>query len=239
MSPRVAPRPTTLPADPGTAVGLEPARTHLADREDTHGDSHPGSRSESELSAAELLSAPSPSAVLERIADGDPLALYDRALAAIRRRAVLVSIDRVFQRALARTAHAAARYAGEPLDPWLEERVADSLADLLDEDREDERSGLPPGEPWDPRYAFLSEALGIEPGLARRACIVFNDLPDPERTAFYRIVVEGLPVNRFVAQGNGPPQRVHALLKRAFLALSLLSSPDDAGDDIAEGLDDA
>ncbi len=186
---------------------------------------------------AELLGAGAPRDVLARLAAGDPLGLRERCLGRVKQRALLVAQDRLVQRSLARVAHAAPAYAGAPpLGAWLAARIDDAIADLVNEDREEERFGIPPTEPWDPRYAFLGEALGIEPGLARRACIAFNDRPDDVRRAFFAIVVEGVSLRRFVVAGHGAPDAVLERLRAAFLALALRGG--DLGDEGGEAAGD-
>ena len=97
----------------------------------------------------------------------------------------------------------------------------------MEEDREAERAGQPLDGGQDPRYIFLSEALGVEASLARRVAVVFNDLPPAQRRVFYAVVVQGKSLNRHVAEGNGPPDRVREDLKSALLALSLLQDPGE------------
>lgn len=187
------------------------------------------SRSRGAWPGHELLGGGSARVVLASISEGDPLGIYPRCLERMRSRAQLVSLDRLYRRCLARTAHAAPRYEGSPpLDAWLADRVEEAMADLVQEDREEERLGVPPAEPRDPRYAFVADALGVEPGLARLACIVFNDLGEDVRRTFWDVVIEGKSVHRYVAEGHGPPERVKELLRRGFLALSLLENEGDA-----------
>ena len=50
--------------------------------------------------------------------------------------ALLVAVDRLVQRSLARIAHAAPRYDGEPpLGHWIEKLIDESIRDLRNEDR--------------------------------------------------------------------------------------------------------
>src|SRR3954464_13835959 len=117
-----------------------------------------------------LLAHRSAREVLARLSDGDPLEIHARCIARIEHHARFIDVRRLHARSVARIAHAAPRYRGEPaLDPWLEERIDASIEDLLNEDAEEDRSDIPASEPWDPRYAFVSDAMGIEPALARRA----------------------------------------------------------------------
>jgi DNA-directed RNA polymerase specialized sigma24 family protein len=129
-------------------------------------------------------------------------------------------------RALARAAHGAPRYRGSPpLAVWLRTCIDRSIDDLLDEDRDEERSfSLTDGELEHP-YAFIADLLQCEPELARSACVAFNALPREDRRTFFAIVIERTPLVRFVAQGNGPPMKVKESLRRAFRALGLADEP--------------
>lgn len=167
-----------------------------------------------------ILGSPSSRVVLERLIDGDPLELEARCRERMFAQAYFIDPKRLLLRVVARVAYHAPRYRGEPrLDDWLISCIDESLGDLVDEDREAEASNLPPTAPWDPRYAFISEILGVEPALARRACLNFNMLPIETRRAFFAIAVEGKSIHRYVAEGNGPPQLVRERLDAALRAL--------------------
>jgi hypothetical protein len=162
-----------------------------------------------------LLAHKSAREVLSRLIDGDPLEVGPRCIARIEHHARFIDVRRLHLRAVARIAHAAPRYRGEPaLDPWIDARIDASMDDLMSEDSEEERSDIPPSDPWDPRYAFLAEAMGIEPTLARRACIAFNDLPTDVRRTYFAVVVAKKTIHRYVAEGNGPPEKVKTQLQR-------------------------
>lgn len=79
---------------------------------------------------------------------------------------------------------------------------------------------MPCADADDVRFAFLAETLGIPVALARRACVAFNYLPDRIRGAYYAVLVEGKTVNRYVAEGHGPPERVRADIEAAIRAIS-------------------
>jgi hypothetical protein len=180
----------------------------------------PGAGDARRFPGSEILSQESPKRVLSRLVDGDPLEIQARCKEHVYDQAWLLSVSRVHLRSVARIAHAAMRYRGEPaLDAWLKERVEQSTLELLEEDLEEERVGIPPAEPWDPRYAFVSEALGIEPTLARRACVEFNLLPHEVRCAYFAVVVEGKTIHRHVAEGHGPPDQARSHLKLALRTL--------------------
>lgn len=176
---------------------------------------------------SELLTAENAREVLARITPGDPLGLGVRCQTRLRERALFVEPNRVLPRAFARSARSAASYRGEPeLGAWLAQQIDRALADCMLDDREDERAERPPN---DAHYAFVSEAWGISPKLARAACVVFNDLPLVVRRNWWALSVDGKSINRWVAEGHGSPSVVQARAERAILAISLLRDP--GGDD--------
>ena len=183
---------------------------------------------------SDLLAGGSPQEILDRILEGDPLGVQERCEQRVRERALLIDLNRLFLRSLARIAHAAPDYAGRPsLSAWLAGRIDQSIGELVGEDYEEERQGVAPQEPWDPRYALVSEALGITMHQGRCVCIAFNDLQDEMRHACYAVLIEGKSVNRYVAEGHGPPDRVWELLRRGAQALS--QARDGDGTDPLKG----
>ncbi|HEV8113715.1 MAG TPA: hypothetical protein VGR31_13145 [Planctomycetota bacterium] len=170
----------------------------------------------------DLLRGGSPKEILARLVDGDPLEVRARCKEQLHLRALLLSLDRLQLRTVARIAYAAPRWRGEPpLGRWLVERIEHSMKELIDEDGEAVLSGIPDPEATDERYAFLSSLLGIEPQLGQRACVAFNAQPEPVRKAFFAVLIEGQRFNRYVAEGNGSPQEVKGYLRAAFRALGL------------------
>lgn len=175
--------------------------------------------------AAELLSGSSTSVVLDRIMNGDPLGVRQRCAERIRERCHLLYFDSLYVRAMARIAFKGVRYRGQiPFDRWMAERIDEAADDQLEQELEAERAGLPSSEPWETHYRFISELLGIEPGMTRRGCIRFNNAELPVRQIFFALCVDGITFNRYVAEGNGPPERAKNLLRQAYCALSL---PDE------------
>jgi hypothetical protein len=169
-----------------------------------------------------LLRGRSPKDILARLLDGDPLEVRARCKERLHALALLLSLDRLQLRTLARIAHAASRWDGEPpLRQWVEGRIEYSMKELIEEDAERVRSGIPELGPGEGQYAFLAALLGIEPHLGPAACVAFNIQPEEVRRAFFAVVVEGKRVNRYVAEGNGSPQEVKDRLTRAFRALGL------------------
>jgi hypothetical protein len=174
---------------------------------------------------SEYLRRGTPRQVLAEIVEGDPLGMRGRCTERLCTRALLLSLDRLVLRSMARAARAAMTYRGRPqLARWLNAQIDAAIRDLIAEDRENERMGLLPGEPADPHYAFVSEALGVDPALARRVCVVHNDLPDLQRRVFWAVIVEGKSLHRCVAEGLGPHGRLREALADALRAVSRLRS---------------
>ena len=175
----------------------------------------------------ELFAGGSPREVLGRLLDGDPLDIGERTRLRLKAKALLLDAERWTLRSMARVAFAAPRWDGtSALLEWIDQQVDRAASDLLDEDRA--ALHQPPAqEESDSRYAFLTQALGIEPEIALRACVVFNDLPDHVRRAFWALVVEGKSFARCVSEGLGTREQVQADGRRALTALSQLSDPDE------------
>jgi len=168
-----------------------------------------------------LLRGGSAREILKRIFDGDPLEIEARCRAQIETRGYLLDVGRLHLRAIARVARAASGWSGDPsLGEFIMERIEYSAQELIQEDREEELSGTPCADPEDVRFAFLAETLGIPMALARRACVAFNYLPERVRCAYFAVLVQGKTVNRYVAEGHGPPERVKADIEMAVQTIS-------------------
>ncbi|MCB9902931.1 MAG: hypothetical protein H6831_00845 [Planctomycetes bacterium] len=170
------------------------------------------------------------SEILRRLCNGDPLDFAGRTLQRIRERALLMDSARLAMRSMAYVAHAGRAYRGEPsLAQWIDQQIDRAIQDFLEEDAYEEASGKPLGEPVDERYAFLVDLLGIPPAKARKACIVFNGLPNKDRRTFWAVCVEGKSIHRYVAEGHGPPKKIKQRIDKVFRALSFLDEEPPAG----------
>lgn len=130
--------------------------------------------------------------------------------------AYLIDLTRLHLRAVARIARAASTWNGTTtLEEFLVERIDVSMQELIQEDREAELSGIPSSEDESARHLFLEETLGIPAAMARRACVAFNYLPPRARRAYFAVLVQGKTLNRYVAEGNGPPEQVKADIELA------------------------
>ena len=180
----------------------------------------------------EVLIGASPRHVLQRLVQGDPLDLERRCLERLRHHATLVSGDRLYDRAAAWVAHESRSYDGElDLDSWLRRCIDQAIRGVLDEDLEAESCGVPPSSRGDSAFSFLSEALGVEPPIARRCALVFNRLPLPVRRTFWLAVLQNKGLHRAVAEGYGPPELAKARLRYALGMMSTLGEWDGPNPD--------
>ncbi len=141
-------------------------------------------------------------------------------------RAVLLDVGRLVARALARVAYAGAMANGRVrVDELTTECIDRSIDELVEQDRSDEQEKRSMGPEKDPRYEYFAEALGVEPMKARRACVVFNDLPHDVRRAYWTVVIEGVSIHECASAGMGSRSEIEGRLRRALLAISLLDDP--------------
>jgi hypothetical protein len=170
--------------------------------------------------AAELIGSGSPQEIMARILAGDPLGIVDRARGWLDTHAFLVDSNRLALRTMAHVARSAKRYHGKPdLHTWIELLIERATRDLIQEDREADRLSRPVADDEIAPYGFLAEALGIEPALARRACVIFNGMAEYDRRAFYATAIQGKSMHRHVSEGHGPPARAEAALQRVLRRL--------------------
>jgi len=166
------------------------------------------------------------SEALARISNGDPLRLYPQVAGRIRERCFLLDPDRVFERALLLVA------VGIETEPeactradWLVERIDRAIRSVLDRDGEEERAGIPAERPFEHFRVFV-ECCFLEPGLARLASVRWNGLGQRAREGFYRLIVEGRPLEEVLALGLGPPERLQRDILTGLQAIGLI---DDEG----------
>jgi len=171
----------------------------------------------------ELLRDTGPLRILRRIQPGDPLGIEGRCRRRLERRAILLDAGPLVSRSLARLAHRAPRYDGEPsLSDWIDACIDQAIEDLLAAGAEREARGGPEVESTDPTHQILARLLGIEAPLARRSALVFNHLPAETRRIFWSVVVRGKTIPRTAAEGIGDPEGIRSQLA---LALRRLGAP--------------
>ena len=163
-----------------------------------------------------------PDEILARLRDGDPLRIGGRCVRYVESHALLLQLDRVYERALLKAAVGAVRYEGTPpLDEWLQLLVAQAAYELLAE-RIDTKTGGDPTDPdWELRYNVLAAQLGVEPAEARRMAIVFNHIDEGVRRAWFRVVLRGQPVEEYALGAGISIRGVQELVEQAREAMGL------------------
>ncbi|MFT5052773.1 MAG: hypothetical protein ACI8QZ_004210, partial [Chlamydiales bacterium] len=149
---------------------------------------------------AVLVGATDPRALLGFLDDGDPLGLLGRTVARLRYQAMLLELDHVHARVVARVAFECVMLKKRPaprhVGAWIDERIDRSMEELDREDREALRQGLLAYEQWDARYLFLHQGLGVPAKSTRGCCLVFNGLARDVRRAFFAVSIEGLSLDK-------------------------------------------
>jgi hypothetical protein len=139
----------------------------------------------------------------------------------LREKCHLFAPERLWMRTVARAAYRGT-VAGvkRPDAAWLELMVADSVRDLLGEDRQEEQQLVPLDEHTQHDYAMLTELLGIPQNRARLAAVRFNDLEFARRRIVFRAVVEGWSIDRCVEDGLGTREHVESELRAALAEIA-------------------
>lgn len=164
--------------------------------------------------------------LIGRFADGDPLGLWTRCARWVQRRRYIVHLDRLHLRAVARAAIRGMLYTGKPkIEDWLEERVEESLRDLLIEDTRAEFEGQVPRQEDLWQHAMMVEVFGVEPHSARRAAVTFNRLPLARRRVLFALTFQGLAIDACVSAGLGTRSEVESHAQAGLEALSRLDTP--------------
>jgi DNA-directed RNA polymerase specialized sigma24 family protein len=164
--------------------------------------------------------------ILRKLWEGDPLDFSRRTTERIRERAILIDASRAIGYAMARAAFDARDYnAGSSLDAFLARCIERALDELIADDRNFDRRGIPVDADSEPNYAFLSEALELPPMLGRKACVIFNSMPDEQRRATWAILVEGRSIAEHAAESATSTELVRKYFEDALLLISALGGP--------------
>ena len=178
----------------------------------------------------ELLRGKDPRAILFRLSDGDPLALFDRCIEHLRRAAALLDVRRVTTAAMARIAYYGTHYEGDPPPSvWIAEQIDEAIVECIEEDARElvDRVAL---EAEDPRYSTLAELLDTSPELARAGCAVFHELQEELRVAFWALIVEQRSPAEVARELKVSPAEVRRRCERAVRAISTLDPDAGEGD---------
>ena len=157
---------------------------------------------------------------LEEFRLEDPRRLVRRNARRLRERARLLDPSRLMMGTMARIVMKSDQFDGNKARPaWIDDRIDETIEDLLIEDQEDERAGLPVKEPLQSRYDFLVKSLQIETSKARLACIKVNELPGAERKVFFEVACMLEPTRKLVEAGLGKKGEIRNRLRSALAAL--------------------
>ena len=154
----------------------------------------------------------------------DPGKLVRRLARRLREGGYLLDPARLMLGTLARIAMLQDEFDGSMARPaWIDERIDETIQQLLTQDIEDERAGLPVNEPMQARFEHLVKGLQIAPARARATCIRIHELPPIKRRVFFEIVCLLEPVRKLVEVGLGSKKQVTTHLREA---LEFLESGD-------------
>jgi DNA-directed RNA polymerase specialized sigma24 family protein len=164
----------------------------------------------------EILQGSDPKVILDRLVASDPFEVQARCLRKLRSEAVVIDVLRLAQNSMARIAIAAGSYAGrEPIDEWVDLAIDLSLVDLIEEQAEEERRGVALLRSKDALfYAQFAVATGMDVVDARSACVTLNEMSIDHRQAFFRVIVEGMPLERWAQESGKPLDAIQELLRQ-------------------------
>ncbi|MBI5365046.1 MAG: hypothetical protein HZA53_17850 [Planctomycetes bacterium] len=129
-------------------------------------------------------------------------------------------MDRVLMRSLARIAYAGVRYRGVPsIEAFVSARIKESISELLEEERERMLAGHDEESSCDP-YATIARLLGIDIELGRLACLSFNLLPVPARSACYALIYQQRSIEECQRLEMGNPEELAMYVRSSLKAVS-------------------
>jgi len=162
-----------------------------------------------------VLQLDEPRDILIRLSEEDPFELRARVPRRCRERAVLLPSTRLVMMTMARMAIAAKSYDGSyPIDEWVETAIDVSLDDMLEEQREEERRGLPVQDSPDALFYHELAEIFICPVVdARMACATLNGLSEDHRHAFHACIAQGLQPAAYARVIDASIARVERLLR--------------------------
>ena len=162
-----------------------------------------------------ILQLDDPRAIMRRMLEEDPFELCSRCVRCARERALILNPKRLAAETMARVAVKAHGYAGdEPIAAWTQRIVEACVEELLDDQREEERRGLPVADSPDAEfYAALAEVLECPVYDSRLACVTLNAMSDAHRGAFHAVIVQGISLEDWAQARGLPKKRVRDLLQ--------------------------
>jgi DNA-directed RNA polymerase specialized sigma24 family protein len=162
-----------------------------------------------------ILQLDDPRAIMRRLMEEDPFELCSRCVQCARQRALILNPRRLVVETMARIAVKAHDYEGsESVAEWVQRIVDNCVEELLDEQREEERRGLPVADSPDAEfYAGLAEVFECPAYDSRLACVTLNGMSDAHRGAFHAVIVQGMPLEEWAQACGSSKKRVRDLLQ--------------------------
>jgi hypothetical protein len=137
-------------------------------------------------------------AVLQRLAEGDPLRLRARIVRRLTARHLLMDAEAVLRRTLVHAARDARDlHEAVVLEDWLGERIDRAVSELL--------SAQPECESSLALWRELARPLGLDPRAMARASVRFNARPPEARRAFFQLVLGGASLEECARRGGVTP----------------------------------
>ena len=165
--------------------------------------------------------------IYSKISNGDPFHLEARSGHRLHVRWYILDPERVYQKAMAYVAHrAAAKEPDRGKAAWFDSCIDAAIRSILTEDREMERAGHSPGLNEDWAHEHLARMFQIPLGLARKASVQFNDLPDLDRRAFFDLIVKGIPPEEVMAMKYGTRRELRLGVLRCLEAVGHLDGEE-------------
>lgn len=170
----------------------------------------------------QVLQLKDPREIMRRLLDEDPFELRSRCIRCAREHAVILNPKRLVVEAASRISVKAGGYAGEePIGQWVERIVEQCVSELISDQSEEERRGLPvPDSPDAEFYEALAEVLQVPIYDVRMACVTLNGMSDAHRETFHAVIVQGRSLVEWSRETGQPLKYLWDLLREIGLEVS-------------------
>ncbi|MBM3976944.1 MAG: hypothetical protein FJ299_08140 [Planctomycetes bacterium] len=159
---------------------------------------------------------------LRVLLESDPLGLAERAQRKLDAEALFLDPRRAASRLAARVAFELELRDGMELDAWIDRLTAQSLRELLEEQRAEEALGVPSARSSDAGYyRLLAESTQMDVELVRLVCVTLNELRDGHRRVFRALAVDRKSVETCAREGLGTSVEIVARFREAGDAVAL------------------
>jgi hypothetical protein len=159
---------------------------------------------------------------LRVLLESDPLGLAERAHKKLEADALFLDPRRAASRLAARVAFELELRDGLDLDVWIDRLTAQSLRELLEEQRAEEALGVPNSRSSDAGYyQLLAESTQMDVELVRLVCVTLNDLRDGHRRVFRALAVDHKSVETCAREGLGTSAEIVERFREAGDAVAM------------------